>query len=398
MSLDSTPTPPETATTPETIFDTPPAGTQTLTLSPFYHSAVNAITEPDKYVPCSRYFLRRWGPLLGSFGIHLVLTLRSLGYNNRKTGERRDAIEIDLVELAGLLGVHRTTILRELGDKKGQPGVPANPALHQFVKKDRQYWRDPVTGALLRTANIYRVAMDDPLHEDDIPRLDALLKEMEATRQEPKSQIATKPPRNRQVPADPKSQNATQSVQIATEQSQNATALKETLEMTKNTTQKDRTLNVSTGLNGRQVCTEELPDTQPQPSEPLVRVNEYDLIQNKQVQALVEELRDFGSERRHRQLLDICARHRLDSLPHQALRATRKRLAEEGRHGALEHPGAYYQRVLVTLLEQHQVFVPTQAAVADLRAELGLPADAIAEDIHTCIRASLPPPPDRPRP
>lgn len=79
---------------------------------------------------------------------------------------------------------------------------------------------------------------------------------------------------------------------------------------------------------------------------------------DKLVEAVVAELHDFGSERRHHQLLDICQKRNLDELPRQALAATRKRLASESAQGPLEKPGAYYQRVLIDLLEDHQVFVP----------------------------------------
>jgi len=79
---------------------------------------------------------------------------------------------------------------------------------------------------------------------------------------------------------------------------------------------------------------------------------------DKLVDGLVAELQDFGSERRHHQLLDICQQRNLDELPRQALAATRKRLASEGAQGPLEKPGAYYQRILLALLEDHQVFVP----------------------------------------
>lgn len=37
----------------------------------------------------------------------------------------------------------------------------------------------------------------------------------------------------------------------------------------------------------------------------------------------------------------------------------RERLAKETRRGVVEKPGAYYQSVLIKLLETHQVFVPT---------------------------------------
>lgn len=77
-----------------------------------------------------------------------------------------------------------------------------------------------------------------------------------------------------------------------------------------------------------------------------------------QVNGLVEELHDWGSERRHKQLLSICEQHGLSHLPGQALHATRQRLAKEQKQGVLEKPGAYYQSVLIGLLEGHQVFVP----------------------------------------
>ncbi len=97
---------------------------------------------------------------------------------------------------------------------------------------------------------------------------------------------------------------------------------------------------------------------------------------DKLVEGLVAELHDFGSERRHYQLLDICQQRNLDELPRQALAATRKRLASEGAQGPLEKPGAYYQRILLALLEDHQVFVP----------KLGEPS---AEEVHRLAMQSL---------
>lgn len=80
---------------------------------------------------------------------------------------------------------------------------------------------------------------------------------------------------------------------------------------------------------------------------------------NAQTASLVAELRDWGSERRHKHLLSICEEHGLSHLPSQALQATRQRLSREPKRGVLEKPGAYYQHILIRLLEEHQVFVPT---------------------------------------
>lgn len=76
---------------------------------------------------------------------------------------------------------------------------------------------------------------------------------------------------------------------------------------------------------------------------------------------IVEELRDWGSERRHLQLVSVCEQYNMLHLTSQALKATRQRLAQETKLGVLEKPGAYYQRILIKLLADHQVFVPTLA-------------------------------------
>ncbi len=179
-----------------------------------YHAAYNAITEPDKFVACSRYFVRRWMPALGDNGTRIVLALRSMGYYNRETGERRDGIEIEMQELAALVGIHVATLKREFAGKKGELGVLQNPALHLFVRKEQQYWRDPVTNRLLRTANIYRVMMDDPIHEDDLPRMNELLTEREKSAAPPKAQSAPQMPKSKQPPLS-KAQNAPKIVQNA---------------------------------------------------------------------------------------------------------------------------------------------------------------------------------------
>lgn len=179
---------------------------------PGYHSAVNEIIEPDKVLVVTRYFVRRWMPALGDNGTRIVLALRSLGYYNRQTGEKRDGIEIDLPELAAMCGISVPTLKREFGERHDKsrasiPGSMQNPALHQFVKKDRQYWRDPVTNRLLRTANIYRVMMDDPIHEDDLPKLQDILVAREKGAQPPKAQNEPKPPKGRTAPVPSKAQS-----------------------------------------------------------------------------------------------------------------------------------------------------------------------------------------------
>lgn len=189
---------------------------------PGYHSAVNEIIEPDKVLVLTRYFVRRWMPALGDNGTRIVLALRSLGYYNRQTGEKRDGIEIDLPELAAMCGISVPTLKREFGERHDKsrapvPGSHQNPALHQFVKKDRQYWRDPVTNRLLRTANIYRVMMDDPIHEDDLPKLQEVLMAREKGAQPSKAHFEPKSPKGRTSPVPSKAQNESEKSQSESE-------------------------------------------------------------------------------------------------------------------------------------------------------------------------------------
>ena len=132
-----------------------------------------------------------------------------------------------------------------------------------------------------------------------------------------------------------------------------------------------QTLNVREGVNF--VDQEEAP---PPPVRDQARQNLFDAGLTCEANKIVEELRDWGSERRHRQLVSICERHGLFHLCAEALDATRQRLANEQKRGVLEKPGAYYQRVLVQLLERHQVFVPTSG-------------EEDAEEVRHLVRQSL---------
>lgn len=143
---------------------------QDITISPFYHSAVNSLIEPNRYVGCSLYFVQRWMPLLGNEGVRIIFTLRALGYYNPKTGERRDHISIEKAELADLCGCSERTIARELSDDP-ETGKPRNWALAQFVQRRAVQRRNKHTGRVWQEANQYQVAMDDPVHPDDWPKV-----------------------------------------------------------------------------------------------------------------------------------------------------------------------------------------------------------------------------------
>lgn len=141
-------------------------------------------------------------------------------------------------------------------------------------------------------------------------------------------------------------------------------------ERTTENTQK-KTLNVEEGINFVAAQEQSIEKASKQPNKPS---NSHSgslrsTVLDNLTAALVNELGDLGSEKRHRQLLDICERNGLDDLSKQALLATRRRLAQEQAQGVLEKPGAYYQKILIGLLEDHQVFVPP-AGSKDEQAEV----------------------------
>ena len=103
-----------------------------------------------------------------------------------------------------------------------------------------------------------------------------------------------------------------------------------------------------------------------------------------QAVALVQELRDVGSESRHYQLLAICEENNLPNLATQALNETRRRIANP-RRGEVEKPGAYYQTALLRRLAEHNVHVPTRA---ELNAE---PASEVKRLIQESLADAMPP-------
>lgn len=175
-----------------------------ITVMADYFSLANEIIQPDQYVSTSRYFCLKWEPSLGLVGARIIRVLRSLGYYNRQTGEVRDGIPIDLPELAAMCGFSVATIKREFGSDKD--GRAANPSLHTFVQREKNYKHDAVTGQIWREENIYRVKMDDPVHLDDMPRLQKLWESRQkGGLGEGGSDEATKKPS--QTPARRKAQN-----------------------------------------------------------------------------------------------------------------------------------------------------------------------------------------------
>jgi hypothetical protein len=201
----------------------------TATFEAYYWEAYNEIVEPRLF---DKYLVERWLPSLGPLAFALVKALRRRCYHNPKQGVTRNEVEIDIGDLARAVGVHKATVYREL---------ERNEALGQFVRVQHQYVatdRSPK-----RCVPHFTVAMDDPVHPDDLERYEALRVQKERERAEAEAAASVGKPdgkfRVKGVPGQPvtppktksqnatngetKSQNATPESQNATPESQNAT-------------------------------------------------------------------------------------------------------------------------------------------------------------------------------
>ncbi|MBV9852089.1 MAG: hypothetical protein JO250_20685 [Armatimonadetes bacterium] len=361
-----------------------------ITLSPFYHSAVNAVTEPNRLVFCSRYLVERWSRLLGGTGLQILLYLRAHCYHDRRTGECRNHWQVSRAEIAGAVGVSEATVKRELAH---------NAALRRFVEPQQEYRLGGGRGGVRRDSNSYRIAMDDPVHEEDWPRVAAYVREAEARAEkgagQPGGEDAVTAAKRRAKQVAPAAVRPEREAELAPGQIDPALAQSEAgvkltrrrppmgVNLTPASGQIDPTesggyseenpneLTLNVGKPNLFTPFEEPPNetgsTGPGQSasrKPRPRNLKAEVL-DRQAAALAAELHDLGSERRHRQLLSVCEQHGLRDLPGQALHLTRQRLAKEGKKGVVERPGAYYARILVTLLEAHQVFVPTLAEKAE---------------------------------
>lgn len=135
-----------------------------LSLSPFYWDLRNKVVRPWDNVGqlVSKYFWRRWQPLLGSDYTVLIIQLRVLAADPACGGQ---AVVVSHQELAESTGQSLRAIQRLLS-----PATLRKPELWflgRFLRIENRYSYDPATRKKVRIANAYAVAIDDPLHPED---------------------------------------------------------------------------------------------------------------------------------------------------------------------------------------------------------------------------------------
>lgn len=124
-----------------------------LEVLPFYHDLRNQVVHPLNLHVETRYFFRKWKPVLGPVLTLLIMELRDRCYYNPRTGERRDYCWPSQDELARAIGVSVRTVIRALQD----------PRAKKFIRVQHRYRYDSTMGKKVRTSSAYVVAMDDPL-------------------------------------------------------------------------------------------------------------------------------------------------------------------------------------------------------------------------------------------
>jgi hypothetical protein len=199
----------------------------TATLEPYYTEAHNEIVQPERI---DWYLVTKWLPDLGHLGFAVVKALRVLCYYNPKTGVLRNEVEVDMKELAQMVGSSAPTLYREF---------ERNEFLARyFVQKQEQIgWQGdrPV-----RFKPRFRVAMDAPIHPSDQERYDLLRAQREAERVEaetaaagrfrvlPKSQNENSGRKSQnEIKGGRKSQNESRKSQNETPKLQSENSLKE---------------------------------------------------------------------------------------------------------------------------------------------------------------------------
>jgi hypothetical protein len=150
-----------------------------LAVLPYYHAVENAITKPNQGTYVTRYFVTKWRPVLGSEAASIVQALRLLA-------DRADGTTIAGYDtIASYAGVSRRAVERWLTTNESSLADRSDSwkrqwrVLHTYFVLDKIRRYKPSFHAVdgkkthrvqLSTYAI-RVAMDDPVHPDDVGKL-----------------------------------------------------------------------------------------------------------------------------------------------------------------------------------------------------------------------------------
>ena len=138
-----------------------------LQLSPFYWDLRNRVTRPWDCVGqlVSKYFWRRWKPILGPEYTMLIIELRLQAAELDASSSGAPVVQVSHQDLADRTGLSLRKIQRLLSPSTMRR--PENWFLGKFLRVESRYVYDEALKKKIRVANTYAVAIDDPLHPED---------------------------------------------------------------------------------------------------------------------------------------------------------------------------------------------------------------------------------------
>ncbi|GIK42470.1 MAG: hypothetical protein BroJett011_63030 [Chloroflexota bacterium] len=159
----------------EIVFELDPgepseAGQPELFFSGTYRDAYNEIVQPDLQHYASRYYHKKWLPLLGPELWLLIWEMRTRCYWNKETGIKRDTFEATYKDLGESIGVSGLKAWRLLNPQEPERKV----LIARFILRSETKRRYSSTrSGTVNDKTIWRIRLDDPLTPEDEAKLRA---------------------------------------------------------------------------------------------------------------------------------------------------------------------------------------------------------------------------------
>ena len=116
-----------------------------------------SIIKPRSVIITTRYFWRKWRPILGNDLAVLVIEARQKCYRNDNTGEVRDWFYSTLGDLGQVLGFSAKKVSRLL----------KSPHAQEFIRFKPTYFYNPELEKRVKGKCLFKVSLDDPLIPED---------------------------------------------------------------------------------------------------------------------------------------------------------------------------------------------------------------------------------------
>ncbi|MEM8863883.1 MAG: hypothetical protein AAGD96_36705, partial [Chloroflexota bacterium] len=134
----------------------------------FYGQLYNDIVRPNQIWRSSRYFVRRWGPILEPSRFWAVVAARHLSYLSEEQNGNFKAWDNEIAGEANLSNSHYRRLKSEMGE--------ANSPLSLFLKKGSLSYINKGDGRVRKGRTRYTVRLDDPLTPADARQVELELR------------------------------------------------------------------------------------------------------------------------------------------------------------------------------------------------------------------------------